>query len=373
VDGLLDLEGIGAKVGAPVPDFDPLDYMEKRRARRIGRAAQFALAALGLALEDGGLDLETVDKTRLGVVMGTGIGAVEAVLESHLALLEKGARRVSPFFIPKFMPNDITAEVALDAGAQGPSFGSVSACASSAHAIGVASDLIRLGYADVMLAGGAEAALLPLTYAGFDQLRALSRCNDLPHAASRPFDLNRSGFVLGEGAGIIVLESRNHAQARSARAYAALAGYGQTSDAHHITEPSRDGSGARRAMEVALVRSRVAPEDVDYINAHGTATRLNDKTETLAIKSVFKRTPPTSSTKSQIGHLLGAAGAVEAVATLLALDEGVIPPTINYRTPDPLCDLDVVPNVPRQAKVNVALSNAFGFGGHNVSLVFRRV
>lgn len=373
VDDLFDLEGVGAKIGARVVDFDPLCYIDKRRVRRIGRSAQFALVALQAALRDGKFDLEAVDKTRLGVIMGTGIGAVEAFLENHLALLNKGPRRVSPFFIPKFMPNDVVAEISLETGAKGPNFGTVSACASSAHAIGIAADHIRLGYADAMIAGGAEATMVPLTYAGFDKMRALSRRNEEPQSASRPFDAHRDGFVMGEGAGVLILESEAHARARGAHVYAELAGYGQTGDAHHITEPAPNGEGAQRAMRLALSNSGLALEDVGYINAHGTATALNDKTETKAIRSVFPNPPPTSSTKSQIGHLLGAAGAVEAIATLMAFEENLLPPTINYRTPDPECELDVIPNQARPAEINVALSNAFGFGGHNVTLAFRRV
>lgn len=372
VDDLIDLEGVGAKVGAPVADFDPLCYVDKKLARRIGRAAQFALAAWQDALQDSGLVLDDVDKDRMGVVMGTGIGAVEAIIENHLAILEKGPRRVSPFFIPKFMPNDVAAEVSLASGARGPNFGTVSACASSAHAIGLAADLIRLGTADIMVAGGAEATMMSLTYAGFDQIRALSRHNDDPACASRPFDATRDGFVMGEGAGILLLERLEHARARGAHIYAELAGYGQTGDAHHITEPAPGGEGAQRAMRLALSNAGLHPNEVGYVNAHGTATPLNDKTETAALKGVFPSPPPTSSTKSQIGHLLGAAGAVEAVATLLAFAEDVLPPTINYQHPDPECDLDVIPNQARAVRIEAALSNAFGFGGHNVTLAFRR-
>jgi len=369
---LFELDGVRTKVGAPVMDFDPLAYIEKRQVRRIGRAAQFSLAAWQMALQDSCLSLEATDKTRMGVVMGTGIGAVEAVLENHLTLLDKGPRRVSPFFIPKYMPNDVVAEVSLISGAKGPNFGSVSACASSAHAIGLAADLIRLGYADLMIAGGAEATMVSLTYAGFDQIRALSRHNEEPQKASRPFDATRDGFVMGEGAGILLLESETHARARNAHIYAELAGYGQTGDAYHITEPAPHGEGAQRAMRMALQQAGLTPDQVGYINAHGTATPLNDKTESAAIQAVFDTPPPTSSTKSQIGHLLGAAGAVEAIATLLAFEENLLPATINYEHPDPDCDLDVIPNQVRSAQINAALSNAFGFGGHNVTLAFRR-
>ncbi len=372
VDGFIDLEGVGSKVGGAILDFDPTNYMEKRKVRRVGRASQFALAALKNGLEDAQLDLDGVEKTRMGVIMGTGIGAVEAILENHLAMLEKGPRRVSPFFITKYMPNDIVAEISLATGAKGPNFGSVSACASSAQAIGTAADFIKLGYADIMIAGGAEATMLPLTYAGFDQIRAMSRRNDEPEKASRPFDAQRDGFVMGEGAGLLFLESEEHAKARGAHIYAEMSGYGQTADAHHITEPAPNGEGAQRSMKLALELSGLTPNQVNYINAHGTATQLNDKNETAAIKAVFSTPPPVSSTKSQIGHLLGAAGAMEAIATMMAFEENMLPPTINYENPDPECDLDVIPNKARQAQVDVALSNVFGFGGHNVTLAFKR-
>lgn len=373
VDDFIDLEGVGSKIGSPVLDFDPADYIEKRKIRRIGRASQFAMAALKNGLEDCQLNLDDVDMTRMGVIMGTGIGAVEAILENHIAMLEKGPRRVSPFFIPKYMPNDIVAEISMATGAKGPNFGSVSACASSAQAIGTAADFIKLDYADIMIAGGAESTMLPLTYAGFDQIRALSRCNDEPEKASRPFDATRDGFVMGEGASLLILESEEHAKARGAHVYAELASYGQTADAHHITEPAPNGEGAQRAMKMALDISGLTPGDVNYINAHGTATPLNDKNESAAIRAVFGDNPPaTSSTKSQIGHLLGAAGAIEAVATMLAFEENMLPPTINYEHPDPECDLDVIPNQAREAEIDIALSNVFGFGGHNVTLAFKR-
>ncbi len=373
VDDSIELDGVQCKIGARVADFDPRDYADKRRVRRLGRATLFALGALRWALDDAGLDPNALDKERLGVVIGTGIGAVEAIIENHLSLLESGPRRVSPFFITKFMPNAVPAEIALACGARGPNFGTVSACASSAHAIGVAADMIKLGYADVVIAGGSEAAMWPLTYAGFDQIKALSRNNDHPERASRPFDAERDGFVLGEGAGLVILESEAHAAKRDAHAYAELAGFGQSCDAHHITEPAPGGEGAQRSMRMAVERAGAAPDEVGYINAHGTATALNDKTETQAIRGVFPSPPPTSSTKSQIGHLLGAAGAVEAAAALMALSEGLLPPTINYRTPDPECDLDVVPNEPRAAGVKLVLSNAFGFGGHNATLALRKL
>jgi 3-oxoacyl-[acyl-carrier-protein] synthase II len=376
VDDLIDLEGVESKIGAPVRDFDPLDYMDKKRARRLGRSTQLAIAAARQALQDAGLDPAREDRTRIGVLVGTGIGNIEVLVENHLILLEKGARRVSPFFVPMFMPNAVAGEISIEWGLRGPDLGVVSACASSNHALGLAADLIHWGYADVMVAGGSESVMLPLTFAGFDQARALSRRNDAPEKASRPFDAERDGFVVGEGAGILILESLDHALKRDARVYAELAGHGMTADAHHITAPDPEGLGALRAMEMALERAGIPPSDVDYINAHGTATELGDIAETKAIKALFGERAyriPVSSTKSQIGHLMGGAGAVEAIAALMAIAEGVIPPTINYERPDPECDLDYVPNEARPAEVRVALSNSFGFGGHNSTIVFRKL
>ncbi|OGF53137.1 MAG: beta-ketoacyl-[acyl-carrier-protein] synthase II [Candidatus Fraserbacteria bacterium RBG_16_55_9] len=376
VDDLFDLTGVEAKIGAPIRNFDPLNYMDKKRARRLGRSTQFAMAAARQALEDSLLNLEREDKTRIGALIGTGIGNIEVLIENHLTLLKDGPRRVSPFFVPMFMPNAAAAEISIEWGLHGPNYGLVSACASSNHALGVAADFIRMGYADVMVAGGAESVFSLITYAGFDQARALSRRNDAPERASRPFDAERDGFVVGEGAGVVILESLEHAQARDAHIYGELAGHGMTADAHHITAPAPDGFGAKRAMEVALQRAGVSPDEVDYINAHGTSTELGDIAETQAIKMLFGEQAykiPVSSTKSQIGHLLGGAGAVEAIATLMALEESILPPTINYEHPDPKCDLDYVPNKARPAKVGVALSNSFGFGGHNSTLLFRKI
>jgi 3-oxoacyl-[acyl-carrier-protein] synthase II len=376
VDDIVNLEGINAKIGAPVVGFDPLNYMEKKRARRLGRSTQLAMAAARLALQDAHLDLEREDKTRVGVLIGTGIGNIEVLVENHLTLIQQGPHRVSPFFVPMFMPNAAAGEISIEWGLGGPNYGIVSACASSNHALGVAADFVRMGYAEVMLAGGAESVLLSLTFAGFDQARALSRRNDAPERASRPFDAERDGFVVGEGAGLVILESLEHARARGAHIYGELAGHGMTADAHHITAPAPDGVGAKRAMEMALQRARVSTDQVDYINAHGTSTDLGDAAETQAIKMLFGERAykiPVSSTKSQIGHLLGGAGAVEAVATMMALEEGILPPTINYEYPDPRCDLDYVPNKARPARVNVALSNSFGFGGHNSTLLFRKI
>lgn len=376
VDDLIDLKDVGAKIGAYNRDFDPLRFMDKKRARRLGRASQLALAAAKLAFEDGRLDLAQEDRDRIGVVIGTGIGNIEALTENYDILLQKGPGRVSPFFVPMFMPNAVAGEISIEWGLRGPNYGTVSACASSNHALGLAADAIRYGYADVMITGGTEAVSLPLTFAGFDQMGALSRRNDEPQRASRPFDRDRDGFVVGEGAGILILESLEHARARGAYIYAELASIGMTADAGHITAPDEQGEGARKAMLMALERAGVRPEEVDYINAHGTATPLGDVSETRAIKRLFGAHAyklAVSSTKSQIGHLLGAAGAVEAIATLMALERGILPPTINLENPDPECDLDYVPNRARPAKVQIALSNSFGFGGHNSAILLRKL
>ncbi len=375
-DDLVDLEGIEVKIGAPVRDFDALHFMDKKRARRLGRSTQMILAATQLALTDSCLDLDATDRTRVGVTVGTGIGNIEVLIDTHETFLNKGPDRVSPFFVPMFMPNASAGEISIEFGLSGPNYGTVSACASSNHAIGMASDLIRLGYADVMIAGGSEAVMHPLNYAGFDQARAISRRNDEPERASRPFDAERDGFIIGEGAGIVILESEEHARQRDGRLYAELASQGITADAHHITAPDPEGTGGRRAMEMALERAGLNPDEVDYINAHGTSTQLGDVAETKAIKTLFGDRAydiPVSSTKSQVGHVLGGAGAVEAIATLMGVADGVLAPTINLDYPDPDCDLDYVPNAAREAEIDVALSNSFGFGGHNSTLVFRTV
>lgn len=376
VDDLIDLKDVGAKIGAYNRDFDPLHFMEKKRARRLGRSTQLALAAAKLALEESRLDLRSENLDQIGVVIGTGIGNIEALTENYDILLQKGAGRISPFFVPMFMPNAVVGEISIEWGLRGPNYGTVSACASSNHALGLAADAIRYGYADVMISGGTEAVARPMTFAGFDQMGALSRRNDAPERASRPFDRDRDGFVVGEGAGILILESLEHARARDAYIYAELASLGMTADAGHITAPDEEGEGARKAMLMALERAGVRPEEVDYINAHGTATPLGDVSETRAIKNLFgahAKRLAVSSTKSQIGHLLGAAGAVEAIATLMALDRGILPPTINLDNPDPECDLDYVPNKAREAKVRIALSNSFGFGGHNSAILLRKI
>ena len=376
VDDLIDLNEIKAKIAAIVPDFDPLLYMDKKRARRLGHSTQLAMASAKLAIEDSNVNLETEDLSRIGVIIGNGIGNIVTLVDNHDILRDKGPSRVSPFFVPMFMPNAAAGEVSIEWGLQGPNYGIVSACASSNHALGLAADTIRAGYADAMVAGGTESVTVPLCFAGFDQARALSTRNDEPERASRPFDSERDGFVIGEGSGVLILEGLEHAQARGARIYGELAGHGMTGDAHHITAPAPDGSGASRAMKMALDRAGISPDEVDYINAHGTSTPLGDAAETQSIKQVFGANASkiaVSSTKSQIGHLLGGAGVVEAIASLMAICEGVIPPTINYENPDPACDLDYVPNEAREANVDVVLSNSFGFGGHNSSLIFRKV
>jgi 3-oxoacyl-[acyl-carrier-protein] synthase II len=372
VDDRIDLTDIDVKIGAPVSDFDPLEHMDRRRARRLDRAAQFALVAAQLALTDAGLERESLSPERSGVIAGTGIGGLQTMEENYDILYQSGPRRVSPFFVPRLMPNAIAGEIAIEHGLRGPNFGVVSACASSAHAIGVAGEMIRSGLVDCVIAGGAEAVLVRIAYAGFTQIGAVSKRNDDPQRASRPFDKDRDGFVMGEGAGFLILEEHEAALARGAHIYGELAGFGMTADAHHITAPLEDGAGAAQAIRSALDRAQIKPEAIDYINAHGTSTPLNDRAETVAIKTalgpVAKRVK-ISSTKSQIGHLLGAAGSVEAIATLLSMEHGFIPATLNYESPDPECDLDYTPEGTAR-KIEVALSNSFGFGGQNAALIF---
>lgn len=374
VDSLVDLSGISVLIGAPVLEFDPLDYMQPRRAQRINRVTQFALAATSLAFDDANLQLTTVDRKRIGVVVGTGIGGLETMERNFTALSDKGPRQVSPFFVPQLMPNAAAGQIAIEHGLQGANFVISSACASSAHAIGIASELVRAGFLDCVVSGGAESVLLRITYAGFAQIGAVSKRNDEPERASRPFDRDRDGFVIGEGAGILILEEYQHALARQAHIYAELIGFGMSADAEHITAPAEEGRGAAQAISVALSRADTPTEAVDYINAHGTSTILNDKTETEAIKSVFGKGAydvKISSTKSQIGHLLGAAGGVEAIATLLSMQNDYVPATLNYEYPDPECDLDYTPRAV-SVPIKVALCNSFGFGGQNAALLFRK-
>ena len=370
-----DASGFPTRIAGEVRNFDPLRYVDKKEARRLDPYLQYAIACATMAVEDASLDPSRVDGTRFGVLIGSGIGGIQTLLETHRTLLEKGPDRVSPFFIPMMIVNMASGLVSMRFGAKGPNSSIVTACATGNHAIGDAFKIIQRGDADLMLAGGAEAIIIPLTIAGFCAMKAMSTRNDEPTKASRPFDAERDGFVCGEGGGVIVLEALEHAQRRDARIYGEVVGYGMTGDAHHMTAPDPEGDGAARAMAAALRDGALEPSAVGYINAHGTSTPYNDKFETLAIKRVFgehARRLAVSSTKSMTGHLLGAAGGVEAIATLLALHNGLLPPTINYETPDPECDLDYVPNQARKQDVEVALSNAFGFGGTNATLAFRK-
>jgi 3-oxoacyl-[acyl-carrier-protein] synthase II len=370
-----DPKRLDSRIAGEVKDFDPLRVIEKKEIKKLDLFIQYALAAGVEAVEDAKIDFSQVDPTRGGALVGSGIGGILSILEWHRVLLEKGPSRVSPFFVPSLIVNMAAGQLSMRYKLKGPNSSVVTACATGNHAIGDAFKIIQRGDADLMVAGGSEAIIDELPLGGFAQMKALSTRNDEPTRASRPFDADRDGFVAGEGAGIVVLESADHARRRGARIYAEIVGYGMTADAYHITAPDPDGDGAMRAMRGALKDGGLRPEDVGYINAHGTSTPYNDKTETLAIKQVFgehARKLAVSSTKSMIGHLLGAAGGVEAVVTVLALQNGVLPPTINYETPDPECDLDYVPNAARKAEVEAALSNGFGFGGTNATLAFRR-
>jgi 3-oxoacyl-[acyl-carrier-protein] synthase II len=370
-----DASGYPTRIAGEVKHFDPLKWVDKKEARRLDPYLQYAIAAAALAVEDAGLDVAKVDGTRFGVLVGSGIGGIQTLLDSHDTLNQKGPDRVSPFFIPMMIINMAPGLISMRYGAKGPNSSVVTACATGNHAIGDAFKIIQRGDADVMIAGGAEAIIVPLCIAGFCQMKAMSTRNDEPTKASRPFDAQRDGFVCGEGGGLVILESREHAESRDARINAEIIGYGISSDAYHMTAPDPEGDGAARAMAAALRDGAVNPTAVGYINAHGTSTPYNDKFETIGIKRVFGEHAyklAVSSTKSMIGHLLGAAGGVEAIATILAIYHGLLPPTINYETPDPECDLDYVPNQARKQELEVALSNAFGFGGTNATLAFRR-
>ena len=363
------------RIAGQIKNFDPLAYVDKKEARRLDPYLQYAIASSVMAVADAGIDSARVDSERLGVMIGSGIGGITTLLDGEHVLLEKGPDRVSPFIIPMLIINMASGLVSMRFGAKGPNSSVVTACATGNHAIGDAFKLIQRGAADAMIAGGAEAIIVPLTIAGFCAMKAMSTRNDEPQKASRPFDAARDGFVCGEGGGVVVLESLEHARRRDARIYAEVIGYGMTGDAHHMTAPDPEGDGAARAMAGALADAGISPGDVGYINAHGTSTPYNDKFETLAIKRVFgehARKVAVSSTKSMTGHLLGAAGGIEAIASVLALHHGILPPTINYETPDPDCDLDYIPNQARKQDVELALSNAFGFGGTNATLVFRK-
>lgn len=370
-----DVSDMPTKVAGEVKNFEPTEWLDKKESRRMDRFVQLAVAAAKMAITDAGLDIEKMDKERAGAVIGCGIGGVTTFEEQKEVLMAKGPGRVSPFFVPMLISNMAAGHISIAFGLQGASSTVVTACASATNAIGEALRLIEHGDADVVLCGGTEAPLTSLAFAGFCSMKAMSTEKENPKEACRPFDARRSGFVMGEGAGVLVLESVEHAKARNARIYAELAGYGSTSDAHHITTPVPGGAGASRAMSKALDDAGIKPEEVDYINAHGTGTDANDATETAAIKKVFgpfAYEVPISSTKSMTGHLMGAAGAIEAIVCALTIQNGVIAPTINYGEPDPDCDLDYVPNQARTKEVNVALSNTFGFGGHNATIVLKK-
>ena len=360
------------RIAAEVREFDATAVLGRKEARRMDRYTQFAVAATQEALADSGLKVTEGNRGRVGVFIGTGIGGMGTLLEEAEVYRSRGARRVSPFLIPMMLPDSAGGQVAITFGMRGPNLGVISACATGTNAIGEAAEVIRQGRADAMVAGGAEAALVPVIMAGFNSMGALSTRNDEPTRASRPFDKTRDGFVAGEGSAILILEALEHAQARGARIYGEVLGYGGTNDAYHVSAPLENGAGAVECMRLALAQANLQPQDIDYLNAHGTSTPLNDKSETAAIKTVFGESAydvAVSSTKSMTGHLLGAAGAVEAVFCLKAILDGQMPPTINYETPDPECDLDYVPNQARAKAVRRTMSNSFGFGGHNACLI----
>ncbi|AYD41327.1 beta-ketoacyl-[acyl-carrier-protein] synthase II [Clostridium fermenticellae] len=370
-----DTEGFKAKLAAEVKDFNPEDYMEKKEARRLDRFCQFAIAAAAQAVSDADLDVEKVDKERFGVIVGSGIGGIGNIESEKIKLIERGPNRVHPLFIPMVISNMAAGNISIKFGAKGPCTNIVTACATGTNCIGEAFRMIKDGISDIMIAGGTEAAITPLTIAGFTSLTALSKSSD-PLRASIPFDKERNGFVMGEGSGILILESLEHAKARGAKIYGELVGYGSTCDAYHITSPSPDGEGAARAIEIAIKEANIDPGEVSYINAHGTGTSVNDKFETAAIKRAFgediAKKIPISSSKSMIGHLLGAGGAVEGVIALKALYDGFIPPTIGYKVPDEECDLDYVPNKGRKANLEYVMSDSLGFGGHNAVILLKK-
>jgi 3-oxoacyl-[acyl-carrier-protein] synthase II len=368
-------EGFASRIAGEVPDFKAEDYIEPREIKKMDLFIQYALGAAAMAMDDSGLKIEGEFAEEVGVIIGVGLCGIDTIENTKESLLQGGPRKISPFFIPKVISNLAPGQVAIRYGAKGVNWTPTSACASGTHAIGEAFHLIRRGMQQAVITGGAESAITPLSVGGFAAMKALSTRNDEPERASRPFDKERDGFVIGEGSGILILEDREHALKRSAKIYAEVIGYGANGDAYHMTAPSPEGEGAARCMRLALKDAGIAPTDVDYINAHGTSTEYNDANETTAIKAVFGEQAAklaVSSTKSMTGHLLGAAGAVEGVYSALALYHGMIPPTVNYENPDPACDLDYVPNQARKAGIEVALSNSFGFGGTNGCVIFRR-
>jgi 3-oxoacyl-[acyl-carrier-protein] synthase II len=370
-----DVSDQHAQIAAQVRDFDPTAYMDRRDIRRNDPFVHYAMAAVRQALDDAKFEVTDANREEVGVIIGSGVGGLQSCEEQFRLLFDRGPDRISPFFITKFITDMASGYVSIALRAQGPNFATVSACATGAHAIGESVEIIRRGDADAMLAGGSEAGIVPLSLAAFGNMHALSRRNAEPEQASRPFDGERDGFVMGEGAGVVLLEERDAALARGAHIYAEVVGYAATADAFHVTEPAPAGDGLARAMQRALEKAHLTPTDVDYINAHGTSTPLNDKNETMAIKSVFgdaAQRVAISSTKSMMGHTLGAAGGIEAAICALAIERGIMPPTINQSHPDPECDLDYIPNTARKADVRVAMSNSMGFGGHNAVLIMRR-
>ncbi len=370
-----DTTRFDTKIGGEVKDFKPEDFMPAKETRRTDRFVQYAVGAAKKAFVDSQIDLSKEDVNRIGVLVGSGIGGMETIEDQSRALFEKGPSRVSPFMIPMLIINMASGYISMLLGVKGPNLSVVTACATATHALGEAARIIEHGDAEVMIAGGSEAAVTQLGYAGFCAMRAMSTRNDEPGRASRPFDKGRDGFVMGEGAGVCVLESVEHAQTRGAHIYCEIAGYGITGDAYHMSAPAPDGEGAARAMAAALNDAKLNPDQIDYINAHGTSTPVGDKCETAAIKKVFgdhARKLAVSSTKSMTGHLLGAAGSVETSICALALRDQIVPPTINYEEPDPECDLDYVPNKARQMKVDICLNNSLGFGGHNAAIIVKK-
>ena len=372
---LFDAEGYESRIAGEVDNFDASAALGRKEAKRLDRFSQFACVAALEALEHANLNMEKEDADRVGVLIGSGVGGIITISDQHKILLKRGPKRVSPFLVPMMLGDMASGQVSMMIGAKGPNFSTVSACATGADSIGEALEMIRRGRADVVIAGGTEAAICEIGVAGFNSCMALSTRNEDPQGASRPFDSDRDGFVLGEGAGLLVLESLEHAEKRGANILAEMSGYGASSDAHHVTQPHPDGEGAARAMKWAIEDAGITPDKVDYINAHGTSTPLNDKYETIAMKRMYgdhAYNLAISSTKSMTGHLLGAAGAIEAAFTVLAIKNDIIPPTINIENPDPDCDLNYIPNTAKKQPVNVAMSNSLGFGGHNASLVFER-
>ncbi|XTR37339.1 beta-ketoacyl-ACP synthase II [Paraclostridium tenue] len=370
-----DSSSFQTQIAGEVKDFNPEDYINKKESKRMDRFTHFAIASASLAVKDANLDIDLLNKEKVGVIIGSGIGGVETIEEQHKILLEKGNKRVSPFFVPMMISNMAAGQVSIMLGAKGPNTNVSTACASGSHAIGDAFKIVQRGDATIMVAGGSEAGITPLSFAGFCNMKAMSTRNDSPETASRPFDKDRDGFVMGEGSGIVILEELEHALKRGAKIYAEVVGYGLTADAHHMTTPAENGEGASRAINMAIKDGNIPLSEVDYINAHGTSTYYNDKFETMAIKDVFKEHSYdlcVSSTKSMTGHLLGAAGAIEAIVCAMSIYDGYVPPTINVENVDEELDLDYVINKGREKNVRYALSNSLGFGGHNATLAFKK-